>query len=111
MISMILGVMTLALAVGCGDDSDNSTPATVACNIQVSGVNNTCFTGGTAAQCTQSATAGMTATAVDSCPTGELLKCEVSAEGRTGTTYFYDQATVDALKLVNATDPCAAFAQ
>lgn len=96
-----IGVIALLL-VGCGDDGDDNSggDSAVVCNYTSGG---TCISGSslTASQC---ATGG--GVVVDACPAGALLTCTLT----TGTVHIFDQETVDALKLVNAEDPCAVYA-
>jgi hypothetical protein len=91
--ALVMGVSMLGLVAGCSDDSSD----TVSCNIPTLSM---CLSGsGTEKNCTDS-----TGTVVDTCPANPLLTCQEAG----GTVYYYDQAMVDAFKLVNATDPCGA---
>jgi hypothetical protein len=94
----IVSILGLS-AFACSSDDP---PANVSCQLGTT----MCAVGpGSASDCT-----GAQGTVVSSCPANPLLTCPVTSGGRTATMYFYDQATVDALKTQNPTDPCAAFA-
>jgi hypothetical protein len=93
----ILSVLGLG-AVACSSDDP---PASVSCDF----AGDMCFTGPiSASQCTQ-----YNGTVIASCPSGALLTCPVTQGGQKGTMYFYDQTTVDGMKTINASDPCATF--
>lgn len=97
-------VVVALTAIGCGGDDSNSGTTDISCNNPSLKY---CANGsGAASECTQNG-----GQVVDRCPTaGVVLECTVTEGAEEARVYFYDQSTVDALKVINP-DPCLAFNQ
>ena len=98
-IGLVVMLGVAMLATGCSSEEDDA--ATIACGFYTNGAIAVCVTGDLSAdKCT--ADEGVV---IDSCPSGVLLSCPDAVAN--GTVNMYLKTSVDALKSLNASDPCA----